>query len=74
MTDKERLIKLLTGRTGKSWVLVPQDLHKLAREMSYKGEVEWYETGKKAKLNIVNEQQDEVVEALDNMSSNLKPF
>lgn len=71
MTDKERLIKLLTG---KSWVLVPQDLHKIAREMSYKGEVEWYETAKKAKLNVVNEQQDEVVEALDNMSSNLKPF
>jgi len=42
--------------------------------MSYKGEVEWYETAKKAKLNVVNEQQDEVVEALDNMSSNLKPF
>ena len=77
-TQEEKLINLLTtpekyGATvnASGWIQVPIFFYEIARELSFKGTIEWYERTKEAKLKNKNQDQIEsVAEAIGAMISN----
>ena len=75
-THEEKLINLLSepkkyGATVNlsGWVQVPEHFYKIARELSFKGKIEWYERTKEAKLNN-KDPIDSIAEAIGSMVSN----